>query len=237
MGEVIEVRDIGKNIKDLRIKSNLTQEELAEELFVTRQTISNYENGKSRPDVDMIVRIAELLNVDANTVIYGIPLEQDKRAKYRRIIIMTAIVVVLGILMAYLYHVSKLYRNQAYISSPYSFIAHICIPGMWILFGLWLIDVLSLIVVFKPCFHASVKYIRAGVLLLLIVIFVILLAELVIQVTFDLTTGESNISFPYIPLLSDISFYVIYLTNNHPILYSFFGIAFRLLGFPKLKKK
>ena len=67
------MRDIGKNIKDLRIRAKLTQVELAEKLFVTRQTVSNYENGKSRPDVDMIVRIGEILNTDANTVIYGIP--------------------------------------------------------------------------------------------------------------------------------------------------------------------
>ena len=73
------MRDIGKNIKELRIRAKLTQEELAEKLFVTRQTVSNYENGKSRPDVDMIVRIGEVLNADANTVIYGIPEEMDKR--------------------------------------------------------------------------------------------------------------------------------------------------------------
>ena len=35
------MRDIGKNIRDLRQQSRLTQDELAERLFVTRQTISN----------------------------------------------------------------------------------------------------------------------------------------------------------------------------------------------------
>ena len=55
------MRDIGKNIKDLRIRAKLTQEELAEKLFVTRQTVSNYENGKSRPDVDMIVKIGQFV--------------------------------------------------------------------------------------------------------------------------------------------------------------------------------
>ena len=41
------MRDIGKNIRDLRIVQNLTQDQLAEKLFVTRQTVSNYENGVS----------------------------------------------------------------------------------------------------------------------------------------------------------------------------------------------
>ena len=54
------MRDIGKNIRDLRQQKHLTQEELAERLFVTRQTISNYENGRTRPDVDQILRLAEI---------------------------------------------------------------------------------------------------------------------------------------------------------------------------------
>ena len=65
------MRDIAKNIRTLRTTRNLTQDELAEKLFVTRQTVSNYETGKSRPDVDMLTRIAEILDTDVNTLIYG----------------------------------------------------------------------------------------------------------------------------------------------------------------------
>ena len=46
------MRDIGKNIRDLRKRQNMTQDELAARLFVTRQTVSNYENGRTRPDVE-----------------------------------------------------------------------------------------------------------------------------------------------------------------------------------------
>ena len=46
-GEVKRMRDIGKNIRDLRKRQNMTQDELAARLFVTRQTVSNYENGVS----------------------------------------------------------------------------------------------------------------------------------------------------------------------------------------------
>ena len=58
------MRDIGKNIRDLRIRENMTQDELAEKLHVTRQTVSNYETGRSRPDVDMLTLIAQALNTD-----------------------------------------------------------------------------------------------------------------------------------------------------------------------------
>lgn len=48
--------DIGKHIRSLRIQQGLTQEQLAQMLYVTRQTISNYEMGKSMPDVEMILK-------------------------------------------------------------------------------------------------------------------------------------------------------------------------------------
>ena len=65
------MRDIGKNIRQLRTRKNMTQDELAQKLFVTRQTVSNYENGKSRPDVEMLDRIAQMLETDIVTLIYG----------------------------------------------------------------------------------------------------------------------------------------------------------------------
>ena len=49
--------DIGKRLKDARLKMNFTQEQVAERLSVSRQTISNWENEKTYPD---IVRVIEL---------------------------------------------------------------------------------------------------------------------------------------------------------------------------------
>lgn len=51
------MRDIGKNIRDLRERAKLTQDALAKQLCTTRQTISNYERGKTRPDVEQILCI------------------------------------------------------------------------------------------------------------------------------------------------------------------------------------
>ena len=42
------MRDIGKNIRSLRMQKGMTQEQFAEKLFVTRQTVSNYETGVSQ---------------------------------------------------------------------------------------------------------------------------------------------------------------------------------------------
>ena len=92
------MRDISKNIRALRTTKGLTQEELAAALHVTRQTVSNYENGRSRPDIDMVLRIAQALETDANDVLYGPPVPPDRRRERRRILIGLAVTVGLGVL-------------------------------------------------------------------------------------------------------------------------------------------
>ena len=62
---------VGKNIRTQRTKQGMSQEALAEKLFVSRQTVSNYETGKSYPDIDMLVKIAEELHVEVQVLIYG----------------------------------------------------------------------------------------------------------------------------------------------------------------------
>lgn len=70
---------IGRNIREQRMKKGLSQEELAEKLYVTRQTISNYETGKSNPDVEMLARIAEELDIDIQLLIYGETKKRDMK--------------------------------------------------------------------------------------------------------------------------------------------------------------
>ena len=51
--------ELGKRIAEIRKGHNLTQEGLAEICSVTRQTISNWENGKSYPDLETLVLISD----------------------------------------------------------------------------------------------------------------------------------------------------------------------------------
>ena len=62
---------IGENIKAIRQSKNMTQEELAGKIYTTRQTVSNYEKGRSDPDLETIKRIAEALETDASVLLYG----------------------------------------------------------------------------------------------------------------------------------------------------------------------
>ena len=55
--------DIGSKIKNARNKAGFTQEQTAESLGVSRQTISNWENGKTYPDIVSVVRMSELYDI------------------------------------------------------------------------------------------------------------------------------------------------------------------------------
>lgn len=62
---------VGKNIKKLRTGLNMTQEELAEKISVTRQAVSNWETEKTQPDIETLERISEVLGVTIEELIYG----------------------------------------------------------------------------------------------------------------------------------------------------------------------
>ena len=63
--------EIGKQIKKYRTEIELSQEELAEKIFVSRQTISNWENNKNYPDVKSLLLLSSLFNVSLDILIKG----------------------------------------------------------------------------------------------------------------------------------------------------------------------
>lgn len=60
---------IGKTIKDLRIKNNMTQKELADKLFVTAQAVSRWENDEVEPNLQTIKEIAKIFKVSTDSII------------------------------------------------------------------------------------------------------------------------------------------------------------------------
>ncbi len=63
--------NVPKNIKKLRLAAKMTQDELAAKLHVTRQAVSNWENGKTQPDLEMLHSIANVFHTDEMELIYG----------------------------------------------------------------------------------------------------------------------------------------------------------------------
>lgn len=97
------MNDVGKFIKDIRIKNNLTQAQLAEKLNVTYQAISKWENGKSLPDIETIKRICNMFNVNFDNNII------NKPKKYRYLII---IFLVLFLIVSIYLLISKSNNNS-----------------------------------------------------------------------------------------------------------------------------
>lgn len=60
---------IGKRIREYRKIYNFSQEQLADKIFVSRQTISNWENDKTYPDIQIIISLAILFNVSLDELI------------------------------------------------------------------------------------------------------------------------------------------------------------------------
>ena len=63
--------DIGCKIKEARIEKKLTQEQVAELLGVSRQTISNWENEKSYPDIISVIKMSECYDVSLDYLLKG----------------------------------------------------------------------------------------------------------------------------------------------------------------------
>lgn len=61
--------DIGKRIREYRKIYNFSQEQLADKIFVSRQTVSNWENNKTYPDIQIIVSLSILFNVSLDELI------------------------------------------------------------------------------------------------------------------------------------------------------------------------
>ena len=62
----IVILALGSRIKELRIKRGLTQEELAKQIGVTKGAVANYENEVSSPKIDLMYKLFDVLDCDAN---------------------------------------------------------------------------------------------------------------------------------------------------------------------------
>jgi len=69
--------NLGEKLYDLRKKHNFSQEEIAEKLNVTRQTVSKWETGESKPDIDKITPICELFQITTEELLTGKEIKRE----------------------------------------------------------------------------------------------------------------------------------------------------------------
>lgn len=104
--------ELGKQIRMYRLENKLSQEELADRIYVSRQTISNWENDKSYPDINSLVLLSEVFKVSLDKLIKGdidvmkdvIKKEEvDKMNRYGKIYTIMLIVTVVSVVPLFMW--------------------------------------------------------------------------------------------------------------------------------------
>lgn len=67
----MDQQKIGAFLKELRKEKNITQEQLADEMRVSRRTVSRWETGSNMPDLDILIDISEYYGVDLKDILNG----------------------------------------------------------------------------------------------------------------------------------------------------------------------
>ena len=101
---------IETKLKATRAQAGLTQDQVAEKILVSRQTISNWENGKSLPDIVSIINLSDLYQISIDELLKGdhrmkekIEEDANKAKAKERVIIATAII---AVVVAIIYSIS-----------------------------------------------------------------------------------------------------------------------------------
>ena len=82
---------INENIRAARIASGLTQEQVAEKLHTTRQTVSSYETGRTQADIETLCALAELFSVPVNTLLYGDNITGKRKVLFRAALVVAVV--------------------------------------------------------------------------------------------------------------------------------------------------
>ena len=231
------MRDIGKNIKELRQRKNLTQDELAEKLFVTRQTVSNYETGKSRPDIEMLTQIASALETDANTILYGIPQTTRNRRMLIKLCVAVAGLIVLLIGYQHITALAKEYQGR-YYDYRFTFIGFFLLrPAVAFLLGWTALQVLQGFTKLAPVRNPWAKRLR-WIVVISVAVYVFLSFPLILSYIFkiDITTTMPAFiaqAWNYIGLWLQGVYYNMYVKPN-AILFGILGCML-WLGCPQKK--
>lgn len=243
------MRDIGKNIKSLREEKKLSQDQLAEKLFVTRQTVSNYETGRSRPDVEMLTRIADVLDVDANTVIYGVEPSPEQRLERKTLVIAFLITLVLGIMWFVLAPLAQEYQQRYYDIVPQLLLRTVVLPSLLMMLGWTVMQSFHIFIGAKRLRGKNIRLYKAIILTALLLWLLLVLPPLVDTLRLAIIRWQclqahnsySSVDFAlpgiwqdivWNPISSQLLFYIIKYCSVFPVV----GIALWLVGFPKRER-
>ena len=240
------MRDIGKNIKSLREEKKLSQDQLAEKLFVTRQTVSNYETGRSRPDVEMLQKIAEVLDTDVNTVIYGVEESPEQRLERKKLVIAFLITLVLGITWLTLSPLAQAYQTRYFTPVPKQLLRITVLTSLLMMLGWTAMQSFHVFLGAKRLNGKNIPLIR-GILLIALFLWVLFVIPPVVDMlrlriirwqwlqTHDYY-NSADFALPDIwqnIVWNPLSSYLVYYIQKYCSIFLVAGIALWVVGFPK----
>ena len=103
-------QELGKMIKDLRQKNNMTQKELGEKLHITDKAISKWERGISMPDIEMLNSIANLFNIPVSNLIDNKIKENEQKVSKNYINLTIILVLIIIIILSIIFGIKS--NNQ-----------------------------------------------------------------------------------------------------------------------------
>ena len=233
------MRDIGKNIKTLRQDRGMTQDAMGDALFVTRQTVSNYENGRSRPDLDMLLRIAEVLETDVNTILYGPPISPNKKESYRWLILSGSILAGFAALYLVLGFLFPKDSDWGYQHSLRVINQLVMLPAVMFALGWFLTHCLSVFGSLQQMQFPGIRVVRIAALIvlgLLAAIPVPMVIFYAVAAYRSYVYHSVSMNFSYIPVYREAFRTILFMIDRIPIVYTLFGSAVWLLGLPKVRK-
>lgn len=213
------MRDIGKNIKQIRESKQMTQDDLAAKLFVSRQTISNYETGRTRPDIETLIKLSSILDIDIHVLIYGPPSVLTRTKILKRLLLSATCVVVLLLGNYHFADRAEYLKQMKYNVIPTFILNIIYRPVMFSIIGYIMMLCVSTFYQVAPIKERSARIIKA-LIIILVVIYVFIVGPLLLsaRIPFKLPTLWSKAAYMILGALP---------SQNGP--FSLYSIAF-LLG-------
>lgn len=233
-------KSIGTNIKAFRTQKGLSQEELAASLFVTRQTISNYETGKSFPDIDTLQKIASVLEVELTWLLYGKPSSSKRKADVKTTVIMAVIFAAALIITMPLLKYTDTLKHNTLNAIPNILVRLILLPVCSVLLGGLLLQMIDCFFGINKPKNTAQKIGWITTVCVLGVNLIIVLPYLIWCVTIfiQMLSGHDSISavFPNIPVYKSVAFFFIELMYSAPYVYVLAGAALWLFR-PRKKER
>lgn len=190
------MRDIGKNIKKVRESKQMTQDDLAAKLFVSRQTISNYETGRTRPDIETLIKLSSVLDIDIHVLIYGPPNVLNRTEMLKRLCLSAISVVILLLGNYHFAEWAEYLKQMRYIVIPTFILNIIYRPVMFSIIGYIAMLCVSTFYQVAPIKERSARIIKV-LIIILVVIYVFVVGPLFLSalIPFKLPTLWSKAAY------------------------------------------